>query len=162
MNAAIQQAFAKGKIRARCGAPGQLASSVRADVFSLSVTAIVQSYASLTVKLSPIHFSHHNIDAAENYHHIGHSMAEAEVFEHGQIDETRRAHAIAVRVRSTVTDQVKTELTFGRLNAPISFANRGTKGTDFHLRVDNRAGRNLFECLLQNSDALAHFQHAHH
>src|SRR6059058_3274365 len=130
--------------------------------FHRAPPAIVQSYASLTVKLSPIHFSHHNIDAAENYHHIGHSMAEAEVFEHGQIDETRRTHPIAVRVRSTVTDQVETELAFGRLDAPISFANRRTKGADFHLRVDDRAGRELFECLLQNSDTLAYFQEAHH
>src|SRR4029077_11771355 len=89
-------------------------------------------------------------------------MAEAEVFQHGQIDETRWAHPVAVRVRSTVTDQVETELAFGRFNAPISFANRRTKGADFHLRVDDRAGSNLFERLLQNSDALARFQHAHH
>src|SRR4029077_16963294 len=71
-------------------------------------------------------------------------------------------YTVPIWVRSAVTDQVETELAFGRFNAPISVANRRTKGADFHLRVDDRAGRNLFECLLQNSDALAHLQHAHH
>jgi hypothetical protein len=28
----------------------------------------------------PIDFSHHDIDAAENYHHIGNGMAKAHIF----------------------------------------------------------------------------------
>src|SRR5438045_3453312 len=97
-----------------------------------------------------------------NDHYIGHGVAEAEVFKHGQIDETRWAHPVAVRVWSTVTDQVEAELAFGPFDAAISFADRRTKSPDFHLRVDDRSRRNLFECLLQNHDALVHFQNAHH
>ena len=32
---------------------------------------------------SSIHFSHHDIDAAEDYHYIGDSVTEAQVLKHG-------------------------------------------------------------------------------
>jgi hypothetical protein len=56
---------------------------------------------------SPIDFSHHDVDAAENYHHVRDGMAQAEVFKYSQVDETRRTHPIAIRVRSAITDQIE-------------------------------------------------------
>src|SRR5437773_4289771 len=112
--------------------------------------------------LSAIHLSHHNIHAAEDHHHIRHGVAEAKIFQNSQINKTRRAHAITVRIRSTVADQIETEFALGRFDASISFAHRWTKGADLHLRVHDGTGENLFESLLQDSHALAHFERAHH
>src|SRR5436305_2045455 len=133
-------------------APASLAAKIQYPVSSIQYP----------VSVSSIHFPHHNIDASENNHYIGNGVTEAHIFENRKIDETRRTHTITIRVRSTVTDQIKTELAFGCFNAPISFADRRAKGANFHLRVDDGAGKNLLECLFQNSDALAHFQYAHH
>ena len=36
----------------------------------------------LTVGASSIHFSHHDIDAAEDHHDVGDGVAEAHVFQH--------------------------------------------------------------------------------
>jgi hypothetical protein len=39
-----------------------------------------------------IHFSQHDIDAAENHHHVDHGMAQTQIFQDGEINKTRRVH----------------------------------------------------------------------
>src|SRR5260370_33262689 len=51
-----------------------------------------------------IHFSHHDINAPENHHHIGDGMSETEIFQHSQVDETWRTHTVAIRICAAVTD----------------------------------------------------------
>jgi len=53
---------------------------------------------------SPIHFSHHNIYAPENHHHVCDCMPETEIFQHRQVDETWRTHTVAVGICPAVTD----------------------------------------------------------
>ena len=109
-----------------------------------------------------IHFSHHDIDAAEDNHDVGHGVAEAKVFQHSQIDEARRADAVTIRIRAAVADQIETELAFGRFDAPVGFADRRTKARIFTFGFMIGPAGNLLERLLQDSDALAHLQRAHH
>ena len=48
----------------------------------------------------PIHFAQHNIHASKNQHHIRHVMSQAHIFQNGQVDQARRPHTIAIRVRT--------------------------------------------------------------
>src|SRR5438552_18885327 len=89
-------------------------------------------------------------------------MTKTKIFQNGQVDETRRAHAITIRIRSAIADQIKPEFTFGRFDPSVRFAHRWTKSADLYFRIHDRPGRDLFESLFQNSDALAHFENAHH
>ena len=76
----------------------------------------------LTVGASSIHFSHHDIDAAKDHHDVGDGVAEAHVFQDRQINEARRTHAITIRIRAAVADQIETELAFRSFDAAIRFA----------------------------------------
>src|ERR1039457_2993683 len=51
------------------------------------------------VLISPIHFSQHDIYAAENQHHVCHVAAQAHVFQDREINQTRWPHPVAIRVR---------------------------------------------------------------
>src|SRR5438445_13521653 len=61
-----------------------------------------------------------------------------------------------------MADQIKPGFTFGRFDASVRFAHRWTEGANFHFRIHHQTGWDLFESLFQDSDALAHFEHAHH
>ena len=89
-------------------------------------------------------------------------MAETHVFENREINKTRRTHAVAIRIRAAIADQVKSELAFGRFNAAVRFAYRRAKRADLHFRIKDRTGLNLSERLFQNFDAFTHFERAHH
>src|SRR6202030_4315436 len=108
------------------------------------------------------YFAHYDIDAAENYHHVGNGVAETEVFENRQIDETRRTHPITVWIRSAVADEIKAELALGRFNSAVRFAYRRSERPDLHLGIHDWPRLNLGECLFQKLDTLAHLQRAHH
>src|SRR5437867_1699184 len=109
-----------------------------------------------------IHFSHYDIHAAQNYHHIGDGVTKTKVFQHREINETRRTHPITVRIRPAVADQIKTEFAFRSFNTPVRLPDRRAKGADLHFRIHNRTSRDLPESLFQDFDALAHFEHTHH
>src|SRR4030095_21563 len=94
---------------------------------------------------SSVHFSHYDIDAAENYHHIGHGMAETEILENGQVNEAWRAPHVATWVVSSIADQIEAKLAFGRFDAPVGFAHRWTKGADLHFRIHDRPGGKLLD-----------------
>src|ERR1051325_1828386 len=111
---------------------------------------------------SSIHFAHHDIDAAEDYHYIGDGVTETQVLQHGEINEARRTNAITIWVRGAVADQKKPELTFWSLDPTVCFANRRTECAHLHFWIDDRAGRNLHERLFQDLHGLAHFQRSHH
>src|SRR6266516_1447190 len=89
-------------------------------------------------------------------------MAKAKVFEHCEINETWRAHAVTIWIRPAVTDEIKSELAFGRFNSSVRFAHRWPERADLHLRSHDWPRLNLRECLLENLDALAHLERAHH
>src|SRR6185437_13925848 len=80
-----------------------------------------------TPRMLSIHFSQHNIYAAEDHDHVGYAFAQTHIFKHGQIDQAWRANAITIRIRRAVADQVKTEFALRRFNAPIGFARLGTE-----------------------------------
>src|SRR6266566_2218542 len=89
-------------------------------------------------------------------------MAKAKVFEHCEINETWRAHAVAIRIRAAVTDEVKSKLAFGCFNSSVRFAYRWPERADLYLGIHDRPRLNLRQRLFQNLDALAHLQRAHH
>src|SRR5215471_12587458 len=93
---------------------------------------------------------------SENDHYVGHGVAEAQVLEHSEINETRRAHAVTIWVWRAVADQIKSELAFGGFNASISFTDRWTKRAEFDFGIHNWPRLNLGECLLENLNALPH------
>ena len=86
-----------------------------------------------------VHFPHDDIDAAQNDHHVGDGVTETHVLENREVDETRRAHPIAIRIRAAVADQIKAELALGRFDSTVGFAGWRTKGADFHFRIHDRA-----------------------
>ena len=81
----------------------------------------------MPVPIISIHFSHHDIDAAENDHHISDSVTEAHVFQHGEIDEARRTNAVAIRIWRAVADQIKSQLALRAFDPPVRFADRRTE-----------------------------------
>src|SRR4029077_11452023 len=98
----------------------------------------------------------------EDYHYISHSVTEAQVLKHGEINEAWWADAVTIRIRAAVADQIKSELTLWSFDSTIRFANRWAKCTHFYFRIHNGAGCNLRERLLQDLHALAHLQYPHH
>src|SRR6266403_3559806 len=48
------------------------------------------------ISASAIHLSHHDIYAAENYHHVGPCVPQAQIFQHSQSDEVRLSHAVTI------------------------------------------------------------------
>ena len=89
-------------------------------------------------------------------------MAEAHVFQNREVDETRRAHAIAIRIRRAVADEIKSEFAFRAFDATINLAGLWAETAQLRFRIHDRPGGNVAQRLFQNFDALAHFQHAHH
>jgi|tagenome__1003787_1003787.scaffolds.fasta_scaffold20980771_5 hypothetical protein len=61
--------------RRRLQSAGPCCSIVRAKSLSYRRNFV-------TPRVSPIHFAHHNIDAAEDNHHIGDGVTETEVFQY--------------------------------------------------------------------------------
>jgi hypothetical protein len=51
-----------------------------------------------------VNFSQHNIYAAENDDNIAYELSQADVFEHGQVDEARWSHAVAVGIWGSIAD----------------------------------------------------------
>src|SRR5947199_6910389 len=102
------------------------------------------------LRASAIHFSHHDIDAAENYHHVSDGVAEAEVFQNRQVDETWRAHTITIRVGSAIADQIETEFSFRRFYSSVLFAHRRTKVAKLHFMIHNWTILNLLVSIIQN------------
>src|SRR5947208_15287428 len=70
----------------------------------------IVSLVTVFTSVSAIYFSHHDIYAAENYHHVGHCVPQTQVFQHSQIDETRRAPRVTIRVVPAVAGSIETEL----------------------------------------------------
>ena len=83
---------------------------------------------------SSVHLAQHDVDAAEDDDDVGDVVAEAHVFEDGEIDQARRAHAVAVRVGRAVADEVEAELALGRLDAAVGLAGLGAEAADLGLR----------------------------
>src|SRR6266568_6164985 len=85
---------------------------------------------------STIHFSQHDIHTAKNDHHVGDDMAQAHVFEDGQVDEARRAYVVTIGIGRAIADEVKSEFTFGRFDASVSLARLGTEPAQPGFGVD--------------------------
>src|SRR4030095_14456811 len=94
-------------------------------------------------KVSAVDFAHHNVDAAEDDHHIRDGVTEAHVFKNCEIDEARRPDAVTIGIRSAVTDQIKSELAFRRFDPSVRFAHRRTKDEALHLPVRHLPRRDL-------------------
>src|ERR1700719_1310333 len=109
-----------------------------------------------------IHFAHHDIDAPEDDHHVSNSVTEAQIFQNGEIDKAWRTHTIAIRIRTAIADQIKSELALRRFNSAIVFSNWRTKSSNLHLLIRDRAGLNLPKRLLENFHAFMHLERAHH
>ena len=77
-------------------------------------------------------------------------MANAHIFEDGEVDEAWRAHVIAIRVGAAVADDIKTKLSLRRFDAAIGFAGLRPKAANLRLRIHDRAFGNVRERLLQN------------
>ena len=80
---------------------------------------------------SPIHLSHYDIDAAEDYHYVSDSVTEAQVFEKREINETWWLHAVTIWVWSAVADQIKSELTLRSFNRPYASPTGGRNARTF-------------------------------
>src|SRR5947207_2170752 len=89
-------------------------------------------------------------------------MAEAKVFQHRQVNETRRPDPVTVRTRASITDQIKSQLALRPFDPAIRFPDRRLERAHFYLRIHDRPGRNLFHRLVKNAEALAHFERAQH
>src|SRR5271155_1649570 len=74
---------------------------------------------------STVDFSHDDINAPQNHHHIRDVVTEAHILEHREVDQARRPHPVTVRVRRAVTDQIETQLPLRRFNPCIGFAHLG-------------------------------------
>src|SRR5204862_6275206 len=111
---------------------------------------------------SSVHLPEHDVDAAENYDHVGDRMADAHIFENRQVDEAGRTHAIAVRVRRAVANYIKAEFTLGRFDAAVGFADLRPEVAKLGLGINDRPFGNVFERLLQNFQRFAHFQNTDH
>src|SRR5438093_7798745 len=111
---------------------------------------------------STVHFSEHDVHTAENHHRVRDGLPQAHVFENREVDEAGRAHAVTVWIRSTVADEVESEFAFGRLDAAIGFARLGPKAAQPGFRIEDRSLGNFFQRLLENLQALAHFEDANH
>src|SRR4051812_4761278 len=107
---------------------------------------------------SSVYLPEHDIHAAQNDHHVRDVVPDAHVFEEGEIDEAGRADAVAVGIRRTVADQIKTKLAFRTLDAAVGFAGLRAETAELRLGIDDRAFGNLRQRLLQDADRLAHFQ----
>src|SRR6187549_1242296 len=98
-----------------------------------------------------------DVDGPEDHDGVGDSLAEAHVLEQREVDEGRRAHAVAVRVERAVADEKEAEFSLGALEAPIGFAGLGPEAAELGLGVHDRAGGQVAESLEKDTDRLAHF-----
>ena len=49
----------------------------------LGVLPVSYQVSSIEHRLLSIHLSHHDIDAAEDHHHVGYGVTETQILEHG-------------------------------------------------------------------------------
>src|SRR6266699_6807066 len=113
-------------------------------------------------RFSSIHFSQHDIHTAKNDHHVGDDMAQAHVFEDGQVDEAWRTYVVTIRIGRAIADEVKSELAFGRFDASVSLARLGSEPAQLGFRIDDWPRREAAQGLLQDVHRLAHFEHPDH
>src|SRR5205823_1389928 len=107
---------------------------------------------------SSIHLAKDNIDTAKNDHNVPNQVPQAHVFQNCQIDEARGPHAITIRIRRAVANQIKSELPLGRFDPAVSFARFGPESPQLRFRINDRAFRYLLQGHLQNLDRFAHLQ----
>ena len=74
-------------------------------------------------------------------------MTEAHVFQDCEIDQAGRAHAVAIRVRRAIRNEVEAEFSLGRFDAAVGFARLRTKAAQFRLGINDRAVRNFLQRL---------------
>jgi hypothetical protein len=67
----------------------------------------------------PVHFTEHDVDAAEDCDDVGDKMAARYFIDDAEIHETRPAHLYAERIRRPVTDDVVPKLAARILEAPF-------------------------------------------
>src|SRR5688572_6993483 len=89
-------------------------------------------------------------------------MAEAHVFEHGQVDEAWRAHAVTIRIRAAVADQIEAEFALRSFDATVGFARLGLEAAELGFGINDWAKWNIRERLLQYLQRLVHFEDANH
>src|SRR3954462_700621 len=105
---------------------------------------------------SSIHFSHHDIYAAQNDHDVSHSVSNAHVFQNSEVDEAGRTNSISIRICRPIADQEKSKLALRSFDPAIGFSGGRTERAHLHLGIHDRARSDLGKGLLQNLDALAH------
>src|ERR1044071_5687470 len=106
---------------------------------SISALAVALS----TSADSSIHLAQYNVHAAQNHHHVRDDVTQAQIFENRQINETRRAHPITIRIRPTVAEEIKTKFAFRGLDTGVRFARLGAESANLRLGIHDRAGRNV-------------------
>src|SRR5262249_26848324 len=106
--------------------------------------------ASLKNRSLTIDFSHHDIDAAEDHHHVGHGMAQAKIFKHSEINKTWRTDPIAIRIWSAIANQIKSELAFRSFDAAVGFADGRTKRAELDFWINDGSRLNLRQRLLED------------
>src|SRR5688500_12479556 len=111
---------------------------------------------------SPIHLPQHNIHAPQDDHRISHRLAEAHVFKYREVDERWRPNSVAIRIRTAVADEVKTDLTFRPFDSAIRFSSFRAEAAQLPLRIHDRAGGEITKRGLEDIDRLAHLQDANH
>src|SRR5437899_363843 len=113
-------------------------------------------------KRLPIYLSQHDIHAAEDDDDIGYGLAEAHIFQDGQIDKARWTDAVAIRVRCSIANEVEAQLAFRRFDSPVRFTDFWAEPAQLRFRIHDRAGRQSRDGLLQDFQRFAHFEDADH
>src|ERR1700727_17780 len=54
--------------------------------------------------ISTVDFSHDDVNAPQNHHHIRDVVTEAHILEHRKVDQARRPHPVTIRVNRAVAD----------------------------------------------------------
>src|SRR5579884_956770 len=109
-----------------------------------------------------VHFSQNNVHTAKNDHRVSDRLAEAHVFQNGQVYKAGRTHTITIWIGRTVADEIKTEFAFRAFDAPVSFTSLWPKTANLRFGVHDRPFRNIAQGLVQNLQRLAHLQNADH
>ena len=77
--------------------------------------------------------------------------------------QARRANPIAIRIRSSIADEIKSPARqLGRFDAAVGLARLGPKAAQLGLRIHDRTARNLLQRLVDDAKGLTHLQQSNH
>src|SRR5690606_29907132 len=106
----------------------------------------------------PVHLAHHDVDAADDGHHVRHQAAHAQGPQQLQVREARGAVVHPPRVFLAAADDVHAHLAARRLHAGVRVALQAHAAGDL---ADEIAGRNLVQGLADDADGFVELLHPH-